>query len=604
MYQSFKDVSQRDQSTSRITALRDELKNQNLDGFIIPHADEFQGEYLPAYAERLAWLTGFTGSAGSAIVLQDKAAIFVDGRYTIQGAEQTDETVITTLGLADITPTKWLKENLKSGQRLGFDPWLLTASQTDKFEKTAHSADAELIGVKINPVDTIWSDQPEKPSKPVFAQPMQYAGQSTADKITEIQKTLKDKGADAAVITRSDSVSWLFNIRGAEITHNPVVLSYAIINANAKAQLFIDPAKVPEDVAATLNQTTNIQSPDQFQSALDTLGKASAHVLLDKATTPEQIRLLLLNNNASIISGDDPCVLPKATKNRAELQGARAAHLRDGAVMARFLCWLDHEAPKGDLDEISVAQKLEALRIKTDVLLEISFDTISAAGPHAALPHYRVTTQSNRPLKQNQIFLCDSGAQYRDGTTDITRTIIVGTPTNEMRDCNTRVLKGMIGLSMARFPVGTNGAQLDTLARQHLWNAGLDFDHGTGHGVGSYLCVHEGPASISKAGRVALKPGMILSNEPGYYQEGDFGIRIENLVAVTDAQDIEGGNRKMLAFETLTLAPIDQRLINADLLSDTEKQWLNAYHQRVFDQVSPLLDDQTSSWLKSATKEI
>ncbi len=604
MYQSFKDASQHKHSASRVSALRAELEKQNLDGFIIPHADEFQGEYLPAHAERLAWLTGFTGSAGSAIVLADKAAIFVDGRYTIQVAEQTDKAVFTALDSTDMAPDKWLGENLKSGQRIAFDPWLLTASQTEKFKKAALAANAELVSLAQNPVDSIWHDQPAKPSKPLFAQPLQFAGKTSADKIAQIQKTLKEKGADAAILSRTDSVSWLFNIRGNEITHNPVVLSYAIIRATGKAQLFADRAKVPEDVASLLAQTTDIKAPDQFADALGDLGKANAHVLLDKTTAPEQIRAILHDARASIITGPDPCLLPKAIKNDVELSGARAAHLRDGAVMARFLCWLDREAPKGNLDEISVAEKLEALRVETGVLEEISFDTISAAGPHAAIPHYRVTTASNLPLKQNQIFLCDSGAQYRDGTTDITRTVIVGKPTDEMRNCNTRVLKGMIGLTQARFPVGTNGAQLDILARRHLWNAGLDFDHGTGHGVGSYLCVHEGPASISKAGTVALQPGMILSNEPGYYLEGEFGIRIENLVIVTPAREIKGGNRKMLGFETLTLAPIDQRLINADLLTDTEKQWLNAYHQKVFDLISPQLDKTTTAWLKSATMKV
>jgi len=604
MYQSFKDISQREHSAKRLCALRQRLKELNLDGFIVPHSDEFQGEYLPAYAERLAWLTGFTGSAGSAIVLADKAAIFIDGRYTIQVVEQTDSTAFTALNITDITPTKWVEENLNSGSRLGFDPWLLTASATDKFEKAAHGADAILIATQSNPIDDIWSDQPEKPSKPIFAQELQLAGKPTSDKISDIQKILKDKKADAAILTLSDSVSWLFNIRGAEIVHNPVVLAYAIINQTGKAQLFIDAKKVPKDIAARFAKTTNIESPDQFQQALAALGKSSARVLLDKSTAPEQIRRTLLDAKASIIDARDPCILPKALKNEAEQHGARTAHQRDGAVMARFLCWLDGAAAKGGLSEIEIVEKLESLRIDTGVLREISFDTISAAGPHAALPHYRVTTQSNLKLKKNQIFLCDSGAQYAEGTTDITRTIIVGTPSDEMRHCNTQVLKGMIALSMVRFPKGTNGAQLDTIARQFLWGAGLDFDHGTGHGVGSYLSVHEGPANISKAGKIPLQPGMILSNEPGFYKPGEFGIRIENLLIVTPATAITGGNRKMLGFETLTLAPIDQRLIDEQLLQPAEKQWLNAYHKRVYDEISPLLDEATKAWLKTATKKI
>lgn len=604
MYQSYQDVSEREQSAHRISALRQELAKQDCDGFIIPHADEFQGEYLPAYAERLAWLTGFTGSAGLAIVLQDKAAIFIDGRYTIQVREQTDETIVTAHNIADITPTKWLEENLTPDNRLAFDPWLMTASQTDRFEKATHAAGAVLVPVTSNPIDAIWHDQPEKPSKPIFAQPLEFAGQSSNDKIAAIKQHLKDKQADATIITMSDSVSWLFNIRGNEIAHNPVVLAYAIVTATGKARLFLNRSKVPDEIAETLQNSTKIVSPDEFLNALADLGKASAAILLDRATAPEQIRRKLLDARATIIAGDAPCTLAKAIKNPSELQGARAAHIRDGAVMVRFLCWLDKEAATGKVDEISAAKKLESLRIETGVLQEISFDTISAVGPHAALPHYRVTTASNLPLKADQIYLCDSGGQYRDGTTDITRTIIIGTPSDHMRDRNTRVLKGMIALSRARFPRGTNGTQLDTFARQYLWQAGLDFDHGTGHGVGSYLCVHEGPARISKAGDIALQPGMILSNEPGYYEQGAFGIRIENLVAVTQPADIEGGNREMLGFETLTLAPIDQNLINPHLLDETEKDWLNNYHKKVFDTLSPLLDQATIAWLKTETKKI
>jgi Xaa-Pro aminopeptidase len=604
MYQNFHDASQGEQAKQRISALRAELKKQNLAGFIIPHSDEFQGEYLPAYAERLAWLTGFTGSAGLAIVLQDSAAIFVDGRYKIQVVEQTDKSVITALDIFETTPQEWLAKNLDSGKVIAYDPWLLTPAQTEKFKKAAHKANGTLQGLTQNPIDTIWHDQPARPNAPVFSQPMQFAGKSEKDKLKEIRKQLASDGNEAAIITLSDSISWLFNIRGKEITHNPVVLAYAIVPAKGKASLFIDPAKIPEEVSTRLKPTTTIKPLDTFLPDLTKLGKDGARVLLDKSTAPEKVRVTLSNSNAIIISADDPCILPKAIKNQTELAGARAAHRRDGAVMARFLCWLDQTAPDGSLDEVKVAKKLETLRVETGELKEISFDTISAAGPHAAIPHYRVTTQSSLPLNRNEIFLCDSGAQYLDGTTDITRTIIVGTPDKEMMNCYTRVLKGMIALSQARFPVGTNGAQLDTLARQHLWQAGLDFDHGTGHGVGSYLCVHEGPARISKAGCVGLKPGMILSNEPGYYKQGAFGIRIENLVAVTPASDIHGGERAMLGFETLTLAPIDQRLIDKSLLTESERQWLNTYHQRVFDQISPQLDDETSKWLRQATKEI
>ncbi len=604
MYQIYQDISQGDKSASRIARLRKHLEAQNLDGFIIPHSDEFQGEYIPEYAERLAWISGFTGSAGMAIVLKDKAAIFVDGRYTIQVAEQIDANIFTAHDLFKPGVSDWIKQNLPKGGKLGFDPWLLTSREAEKFQKSAHSAEGETIAVEQNLVDFVWEDAPAKPSKPIFAQSIEYAGQTTVDKVAAIQTKLIEKSADAVVITLTDSVSWLFNIRGNEIAHNPVVLAYAIVPAKGKALLFLDKDKVPNDVMNELEATTKIIAPNKFEAALTDLGKANAHVMLDKATAPEKVRLILLAAHATIIPAQDPCILPKAIKNKTELQGARDAHKRDGVAMARFLCWLDENAADGQLDEITASTKLEEFRTDTGKLKEISFDTISAAGAHGAITHYRVTTSSNAKLNVGDIYLCDSGGQYVDGTTDITRTVIIGNPTDEMRSANTLVLKGMIGLSRARFPKGTNGAQLDILARQHLWNTGLDFDHGTGHGVGSFLCVHEGPARISKAGTVPLQEGMILSNEPGFYKEGEFGIRIENLVAVTPLEGCNGGDRPMHGFETLTLAPIDLRLINTSLLSASEKQWLNDYHTTVFNQISPSLNEQETTWLKLATKNI
>ncbi len=604
MYQIYQDISQGDQSASRIASLRKQLEIHDLDGFIIPHSDEYQGEYIPQYAERLAWVTGFTGSAGIAIILKDKAAIFVDGRYTIQVSEQIDKKIITAHDLFKPGVADWIKNNLPKGGKLGFDPWLLTAKEASTYQKAAHAADGKTIAVDTNLIDEIWHDAPAKPSKPIMAQPLEYAGQTTADKIAAIQQTIKQKSADVVVLTLTDSVSWLFNIRGNEIAHNPVVLAYAIVPVKGKAMLFLDKAKVSDDVLATLSPTTDITSPDDFETALSALGKAGARVMLDKATAPEKIRLTLLAAQAPVIAATDPCVLPKAIKNKAELQGARDAHKRDGIAMARFLCWLEDTAKDGKLDEITASKKLEQFRADTSELKEISFDTISAAGEHGAITHYRVTTSSNAKLKIGDIYLCDSGGQYKDGTTDITRTVIIGTPTDEMRTANTLVLKGMIGLSLARFPTGTNGAQLDILARQHLWNAGLDFDHGTGHGVGSYLCVHEGPARISKAGTVPLQAGMILSNEPGFYKQGEYGIRIENLVAVTKPKKCGNGDRLMHEFETLTLAPIDQNLIDKTLLTDREINWLNDYHSTVFSQISPFLNEHETAWLKHATKKI
>lgn len=604
MYQSFSDTSEGAKSAERIAKLRRHLALQGLDGFIIPHADEYQGEYLPAYAERLAWLTGFTGSAGTAIILRDKAVIFVDGRYTIQVREQIDQSVVSPLDVMQHRPSQWLQENIAADLKIGFDPWLMTAGETQKFERAALAANAELVACEKNPIDAIWTDQPTRKTARIFSQPLQFTGKSVDEKISQLKKQLEKKQADAAVITLSDSVSWAFNIRGNEITHNPVVLAYAIINATGKAQLFVDADLVDEDVKASLANAARIEPVAGFAKSLEKLGKSNAHVLLDKNTAPEQIRRILLEAHASIIDSPDPCVLPKATKTEAELNGARAAHRRDGVAMARFLCWLDQNSATGKLDEITVAKKLEALRNETGALKEISFDTISAAGEHAAIPHYRVTTASNKTLAPNSIYLCDSGAQYRDGTTDITRTVIIGQPGDDMIKCNTLVLKGMIALSLARFPVGTNGAQLDILARQFLWQAGLDFDHGTGHGVGSYLCVHEGPARIAKSGSVPLQAGMILSNEPGFYKQGAFGIRIENLVAVTKAEQTGDGERPMHGFETLTLAPIDRRLIDAGLLGNDERTWLNAYHNRVYHEISPFLDKPVSGWLKKATEKI
>ncbi len=598
MFQSYQDVSQTEKSARRVDRLRRVLRSRKVDGFIIPRADEYQGEYVAAYAERLAWLTGFTGSAGTAIIMQDKAVIFIDGRYTIQAGEQVDTEIFQIIDISETSPAKWLKANIGK-HVLGFDPWLTTSDQL-----AAYKSSGKTKALFPNPIDEIWQDQPARPSALIFAQPMQYAGQSAKHKIAGIKSFLKDKQADAVILTLSDSISWLFNIRGREIAHNPVVLAYAIIRKKAKPQLFIDPAKIPDDMKSDLLSVTKIIPPDKFTRQLKKLGKSHKTILLDPASAPCQIARKLKRSGAKIKNTADPCILPKAKKNKVELQGARNAHIRDGAVMAKFLYWLKTTAASSNLDEISVAKKLEQLRISTGKLVDISFDTISAAGPHAAIPHYRVTTASNIPLEQDRIYLVDSGAQYHDGTTDITRTVIIGNASDEMKTRFTQVLKGMICLSLARFPKGTNGAQLDILARQYLWASGLDFDHGTGHGVGSFLSVHEGPARISKAGNVALETGMILSNEPGFYKQGEYGIRIENLFAVTKAEIINGGDRPMHSFETLTLAPIDRNLIDVSLLSETERNWLNSHHKQVFDEISPLLTQSEKHWLQSATKEI
>ncbi|MFO1123314.1 MAG: aminopeptidase P family protein [Hyphomicrobiales bacterium] len=594
--------SVRSLSRSRIALLRAELKSRKLTGFIVPRQDEFQGEYVAPYAERLLWLTGFAGSWGVAIVLLRKAAIFVDGRYTIQVRQQVDTKVIEPKHLVEEPPAAWIEKTLKAGDRLGYDPWLTTAAEAQRLAAACTKVGARLVAVTGNPVDAIWADQPQRPDAPVTTQPTQFAGRSAAEKTKDVVKDIA--GCDAVVITQPDSLAWAFNIRGADVPYTPVALAYAIIRRKGKAEIFIDPSRVPEDVRARLKSVAKICEPGDIGASLKALGRAKSTVRLDPATVPEAIRATLAKAGARIVNGPDPCVLPKARKNRAERQGARAAQLRDGVAMSRFLCWLETAAPGGRLDEVAVADRLHDFRRDGGMLLDLSFDTISAAGPNAAIPHYHVSSESNRRLADNEIFLIDSGGQYQDGTTDITRTVIVGTPSDEMKDRFTRVLRGMIDLSRIRFPKGTTGSQLDVLARGALWMAGLDFDHGTGHGVGSYLSVHEGPARVNKSDRTPLEPGMILSNEPGYYKQGHFGIRIENLLMVEEPADVAGGERKMLGFETLTRCPIDRRLIAPRLLTDEQLAWLNAYHALVLKDVGPFLEANDLDWLTRACAPI
>lgn len=581
---------------SRAASLRQTLKKLKLTGLIVPRQDEFQGEYVAAYAERLRWLTGFAGSWGMAILTLNKGAIFVDGRYTIQVRQQVDTKLFTPHHLIDDPPATWITSNLKKGDVLGFDPWLLTADQAERFAAACAKMGAKLVPVTPNPIDTIWEDQPKRPTASLSVQPLQFAGQSVADKLTVISKLLGKAGVDATVLTQPDSVAWVFNIRGHDVPYTPVVLAYAILRKKGKAELFIDKAKLPEDVQSHLKKSVTIKKPAELESALKALGKSV--VQIDSNWAPAKIKSTLAK--AKIINATDLCILPKAKKNKTEQEGARAAHRRDGVAMSRFLCWLEAAAPKGGLTEWSVAEKLEQFRKDTGMLLDLSFDSIAGAGPNAAIPHYHVNPDDCLPLKINEIFLIDSGGQYQDGTTDITRTIIVGEPTAEMKDRFTRVLKGMIDVSRIRFPKGTCGSQIDALARQSLWAAGLDYDHGTGHGVGSYLSVHEGPARINKTDRTPLEPGMILSNEPGFYKQNNFGIRIENLLLIHEAKDIDGGERPMLGFETLTLCPIERRLIDTKLLTRDELHWLDTYHARVLKEVGDHLSGDELAWLKKA----
>ncbi len=584
----------------RLAELRAILKKQNFAGFIIPRQDEFQGEYVASYAERLKWLTGFAGSWGLAIVTARKAAIFVDGRYTVQVREQVDANLITPHHLTDEPPTKWIEANLKKGDRLGFDPWLITAAEAKRFAAACEKVGAKLVAVSKNLIDKIWADQPARPQNLLSVQPLQFAGRGVKDKLTDMSKALIKTGADAAVLAEPSSVSWVLNIRGSDVPFTPVVLAYAILHKKGKAELFVDNTKLPDDVRDHLKTTAIIRKPEQLTVALKSLGKKKAKVLIDASSAPDIIRGTLKSSGATIVEGQDPCTMPKACKNKNELNGARAAQLRDGVALSNYLHWLSVEAPKGHLTEATAAARLTAFRNDTGVLLDLSFSTISAAGPNAAIPHYHVDLDNCRAINNNEIYLIDSGGQYQDGTTDVTRTVIIGQPTDEMKDRFTRVLKGMIAISTICFPKGTTGGHIDVLARAALWKAGLDFDHGTGHGVGSYLSVHEGPARISKAGNVALQPGMILSNEPGYYKAGHFGIRIENLLIVKEPEDIKGGERPMLSFETLTFAPIDRNLIDTKLLTRDELQWLDAYHAKVLKDVGSRMNGAAAEWMKQA----
>lgn len=601
MFQTYDDSADPSCGAPHAALLRKELERRGLDGFLIPRADAHQGEYVPASDMRLQWLTGFSGSAGMAAVLGDEAAIFVDGRYTLQVADQVDLSVFPARHLINEPLTGWLKEKLKPGQKLGFDAMLHTVREVRRLREVCTEAGAELVAVDGNPLDAVWQDRPEQSLGQVVLHPEQLSGKAADAKIAEIQQAIADKKANACVLTQPDSIAWLFNIRGSDVSHTPLPLSFATVPAEGKPSLYIDGRKLSNSVRDVLERYADIHEPDGFIAGLADLGRAGQRVLIDPALTGEGIASAITAAGGTLVEASDPVLLPKAIKNEAEIDGARAAHLRDAAVYARFLCWFDEIAPTGELDEISAAKKLEEFRAETGLLKDISFDTISGGGSNGAIVHYRVSEKTNRSIPVGKPYLIDSGAQYEDGTTDITRTLAVGDMSAAMKRHFTLVLKGHIGIATARFPVGATGAQLDTLARISLWKAGLDFDHGTGHGVGSYLSVHEGPQRIAKTGTVALQPGMILSNEPGYYPTGEYGIRIENLELVTEAASIEGGDRPMLGFEALTLAPIDLRLVDTDLLTEDERDWLNSYHARVRENVAPLLDDKTREWLKQAT---
>jgi Xaa-Pro aminopeptidase len=603
-FQTFDDPASAAASKPRMAALRAALARHKLTGFLVPHADRHQSEYLPASEERLAWLTGFTGSAGTAIVLTNKAALFVDGRYTLQAHEQADTALFEIVHLVETPPHQWIEHTLKPGDTLGFDPWLHTVESTEKLARACANAGAKLIPIEPNPIDDLWQDRPAPPLGAVTLHDIRFAGEAAETKLSTIRPEIAKLKVDALVVSDPHAVAWLFNIRGADISHTPLPLAFAVIPRDGRPSLFIDPQKLSNDVRHRLDALVAIVAPQDFATALSALGAAGKTVRLDQATAADALARIVTGAGGKITKGPDPIALLKATKNSVEIEGARAAHRRDGAAMVQFLAWFDSEAPRGKLTEIGVVEALETYRRKTNLLRDVSFPTIAGAGPDGAIVHYRVTRKTNRTIARGDLFLIDSGGQYQDGTTDITRTVIVGTPTAEMRDRFTRVLKGHIAIATAVFPDGTSGAQLDSLARQSLWQAGLDFDHGTGHGVGSYLSVHEGPARISKLGGVPLRRGMILSNEPGYYKTGAYGIRIENLVLVTEGPKVPGAERPLNAFETLTLVPIDRRLIQRSLLTGAEIAWLDAYHARVRKTLTPLVERPTKNWLNAATRPL
>jgi len=605
MFQSFDTASDPSAAAARIARLREWLAANDLDGFLTPRSDEHQGEYVAPHSERLRWLTGFSGSAGVAFVLPDSAIIFVDGRYQLQVREQVDLNIFSIENLIDSPPPSWIADNAVKGARLGFDPWLHTVGDVAALTKAAEKAGARLVPLDRNPIDAIWTDQPEPPAEPVEIHPIEFAGELAKDKLSRLAETLGRKGASHTVLTDPSSIAWAFNIRGADVPHTPLALGFAILAADGGHRLFLDPAKLSRTVRAYLTQLAELRAPAALETDLVELAKAGGKVALDPVLAAEKLRALVEDNGGTVISEADPARLPRATKNHVEISGARAAHRRDGAAVCRLLCWLDKQKP-GSLDEIKVVTQLEEARRRVGEetqmpLRDVSFDTISGAGPNGAIMHYRVSRQSNRKLGAGELFLLDSGAQYQDGTTDITRTMPIGQPTEEMCERFTLVLKGLIAISTLRFPVGTRGCDIDAFARHALWQRGLDFAHGTGHGVGSYLAVHEGPQRIARSGTEKLLEGMIVSNEPGYYKEGHYGIRLENLILVTAAEPIQGGDLPMHGFETLTLAPFDRRLLRTQMLSADELAWLNAYHARVLAEIGPMVDGETLEWLKVAT---
>jgi len=604
MRQTFDETTDPSFGPKHLPLIRKAMADQGLDGLLVPHEDEHQNEYLPAANDRLGWATGFTGSAGAAVIFQDKAAIFVDGRYTLQVRDQVDAATFEIRDIMDGGVGAYLETAARPGQAIGYDPRLHSPDALERLKSAAAKAGAKLKAASVNPLDLAWgAARPEQPAAPVTPHPLEYAGEESSAKRKRIGAGLTPQGAAAAVLTAPASLAWLFNIRGGDVIRSPLPLGQAVLSADGTAQLFLDPRKVTPDLPAWLGNDVMLAPPEDLPQALADLKGQT--VLVDPAQSSAWYFDALGAAGAAVLRGEDPCALPRACKNKVEIEGTRAAHVRDGAALTRFLHWLATDGQITPPDEITAVRKLEAFREATGALKDLSFDTIAGAGGNGAIVHYRPTERLNKTAETGSLMLIDSGAQYLDGTTDVTRTVAIGEPSREMQERFTLVLKGHLALGRVRFPAGTTGSALDVLARQALWAHGLDFDHGTGHGVGSYLGVHEGPQRISKApNSVALQPGMILSNEPGYYKEGAYGIRIENLQVVTEADPIPGGERPMHGFETLTLAPIDRRCIARDLLSEEDRRQLDAYHARVRDVLGPTLEPQVRAWLEVATAPI
>ena len=606
MYQNFDAPESPVTGDSRLNALRRWMAEHDVSMVLVPHNDEQNNEYLPADKERLAWLTGFTGSAGSAIVTDEMAVLFVDGRYTLQAAQQADTNHWTIESLIETPPHKWVEAHAVAQGRFGLDPWLHSPAQVKLLTSATQKVGCRLVELPSNPIDAIWADQRPAPLEPTRIHDFAYAGRLTSEKLADMADELEKNSADGCVLTDPSSICWLFNIRGRDVAHTPITLAHAVLKADGEPWLFIDQRKLDMETKAFLTQVCEMRAPSELENSIEEIASSGARIMLDGSISPYALKALIEKAGGEIIDAKDPVSLARATKNDVELAGARAAHQRDGVAMTTFLAWLDAQ-PSGSIDEITAAKMLE--QIRTDLagnmpLRDISFDTISGSGPNGAIVHYRVNENTNRVMQEGELYLTDSGGQYDDGTTDITRTIAIGRPSDDQRRAYSLVLKGHIAIALARFPKGTRGADIDVLARMALWQHGLDYAHGTGHGVGSYLAVHEGPQNISKRGMQEFLPGMIISNEPGYYRSGEFGIRIENLVVVREEMAIDGGDAPMMGFETITLAPLDQRLVDVTLLTDDELHWLNAYQGWVNREIGPKVSEDVAQWLQQATQPL